>query len=77
MSEHEAVVPPQLCTHDAAADCETYNHRSQLDSLKETMATKLGVADVKGQIAETGCSGQLVVQGKDIQVLKDGVQEIL
>jgi hypothetical protein len=59
----------------AAAAYVTYDHRSQLDSMRETMATKMEVAEVKVQVAEV--KAQMIVQSQGIQVLKNGVKEIL
>jgi predicted ATP-grasp superfamily ATP-dependent carboligase len=58
----------------AAAAFMTYAHRSQLDSIKETMATKREVADVEGQIAEV--KAQMFVLEQDIEALKDGTKEM-
>jgi copper chaperone CopZ len=66
----------------AVAAYVTYDHRSQLDSMKETMATKMEVAEVKGQVAEVKgqvaeVKAQMIVLSQDIQLLKDGFKEIL
>lgn len=78
-----------LCIVGVATAFVCYEHDTQLESFKETMATKMEVADVKVQVAEVKglvavlkgqvaeVKGQMIVQSNDIAILKGGVEEIL